>query len=337
MQYDHDSSACCRRCKREIPCISLAAHLGGKQCKPGGSAETVAQKADKRKLKNERRKVNRVANRQLYALANDMANAAVGGDDLRGCAAPSEELEHSLFAEMEDGIVQPPPHPPAPFYGQAGQTARQDEGEDRQEEVPPLPAPVRSTGIGSGSELETQVVQLRSCMASLEKRLEERQAVEEARIKAEEARERAEERLAAEEARRKAAEERLAAEEARRKAEEERLAAEESRRKAEEAVRLADMQRTVRAAVRARAEKDELAKIAAQALAEAATEKRKREEMEAQIVLCTICQDKKAVYVGVACAHLLFCQDCKDEGLEGVNGKCPICRGHIPAILKVMV
>mmetsp|Transcript_43898 Transcript_43898/g.78879 ORF Transcript_43898/g.78879 Transcript_43898/m.78879 type:complete len:202 (+) Transcript_43898:3-608(+) len=141
----------------------------------------------------------------------------------------------------------------------------------------------------------------------------------------------------AEQARIKADEERLAAEEARRQADEERLAAEESRRKAEEAVRLADMQRTVRAAVRARAEKDELAKIAAQALAEAATEKRKREEMEAQIVLCTICQDKKAVYVGVACAHLLFCQDCKDEGLEGVNGKCPICRGHIPAILKVMV
>jgi len=39
--------------------------------------------------------------------------------------------------------------------------------------VLPPPAPVRSSGIGSGMELETQVVQLRSCMESLERRLED--------------------------------------------------------------------------------------------------------------------------------------------------------------------
>mmetsp|Transcript_81111 Transcript_81111/g.143025 ORF Transcript_81111/g.143025 Transcript_81111/m.143025 type:complete len:253 (-) Transcript_81111:107-865(-) len=113
-----------------------------------------------------------------------------------------------------------------------------------------------------------------------------------------------------------------------RKLAEERQALEEARIELEEARVRAQKEQTMAEA---------LAKMVAEVREQAATEKRKREEAEGQVTLCTICHDKRATYAAVACGHLLFCLDCKDEGLDGVKGKCPFCRRDLPALLKVVL
>mmetsp|Transcript_27484 Transcript_27484/g.49733 ORF Transcript_27484/g.49733 Transcript_27484/m.49733 type:complete len:365 (+) Transcript_27484:182-1276(+) len=148
--------------------------------------------------------------------------------------------------------------------------------------------------------------------AEKERRLEkEKQEAEQARIKADE-----ENRMI----KKRRQEEVVAYTEKEKRLKEEKRAAEDARRKAQEALTASSK--------REQAEKQALA-------AQLAEETRKREEAEHAISLCSICQDTKANFAGVLCGHLIFCADCKEKGIYGTGGKCPICRADLPALIRI--